>query len=189
MLLSIVVTMFLQTRPAVVHKAIIHTVWSPEGWIVFSPGHGGLTVELIASRLPVVLVFKNCDQKKAVCDSLTAMIGKRIKDPNDERFFKQWALGSENTTAIATPATTPQAPAAPEAPAPAPSVTPPAPSPAAPAAKSSAAPNESESEAAGSSSSSNDDDDDLWLLGRNGVFVLQWQVYSSSCLTFILSPI
>ena len=151
------ITMSCKPRPSVVHKMVMHTVWSPEGWIIFSPGHGGLALECVRERKPVVFLFKNAFQKAAVQDHLVAMISKGIKDSNDGRFFKQWALGNDN------PST--GSPVEPHVEAPAPKALPAPPAQEAAAPKSAAAKsnagNDSESEAAGSSSSS----EDIWFNG------------------------
>ena len=93
-------------RTPSVYRMLLHTVFTPERVVNFSPGTGVFAVECIAQRVPTILVVASEAQRQLLLKCIKETLIDRIKNKNDRRFYREQQDEARNTVANPSPSTT-----------------------------------------------------------------------------------
>lgn len=79
---------------------MLHTVSPIAAVVNFSPGSGCLSVICAEQRIPCLNVVRTDEQRRLVLGLIREEISKRVRNGNDERFYRLPAAPSTSTTAM-----------------------------------------------------------------------------------------
>lgn len=91
---------------------MLHTVSPVAAVVNFSPGSGCLSVVCAEQRIPCLNIVRTDEQRRLVLGLIREEISKRVRNRNDERFYRLPAAPQPSTTAV--PDVSPKAAAVPE---------------------------------------------------------------------------
>ena len=93
-------------RTPSVYRMLLHTVFTPDRVVNFSPGTGVFAVECIAQRVPTILVVASEAQRHLLLKCIKETLIDRIRNKNDRRFYREQQDEVRNTVANPSPSTT-----------------------------------------------------------------------------------
>ena len=79
---------------------MLHTVSPVAAVVNFSPGSGCLSVLCAEQRIPCLNIVRTDEQRRLVLGLIREEISKRVRNRNDERFYRLPAAPLPSTTAV-----------------------------------------------------------------------------------------